>query len=339
MNNKLSINANQELTAALEIALQGVSPGLATVVNLRRLTGGASAETWSFDLVSNEQTTPLILRRSSVVSDSEFFVAIDKTTEAQVQFEANAAGVSAPKVIKILKPEDGLGEGFVMERAEGETIPRKILRDDQYAEARTVMAAQCGEILARIHAIPRSSLPQALSEQSTQRQLHQFYKLYRSFHQPSPTFETAFRWLDDRIAQQQRTTLVHGDFRNGNFIVNSAGIHLVLDWEMAHLGDPMEDLGWLCVNSWRFGQVDQPVGGFGQQEDLFASYEKHSGIKVDPEAVRYWEVFGTLKWGVMCLIQAYSHLNQQRRSVELAAIGRRVSETELDLLNLILPRR
>lgn len=97
----------------------------------------------------------------------------------------------------------------------------------------------------------------------------------------------------------------------------------------------MEDLGWLCVNSWRFGNRDLPVGGFGSREALFSAYEAATGQSVDPERVRFWEVFGTLRWGVMCLYLAFGHLDGSERSVERAAIGRRVSETEIDLLQLL----
>ena len=96
----------------------------------------------------------------------------------------------------------------------------------------------------------------------------------------------------------------------------------------------MEDLGWLCVKAWRFG-VDRPVGGFGEREDLFAAYERASGRRVDPDVVRWWEVLGTLKWGIMCIAQAFTHLSGAARSVELATIGRRVCENEWDLVGLM----
>jgi aminoglycoside phosphotransferase (APT) family kinase protein len=154
------------------------------------------------------------------------------------------------------------------------------------------------------------------------------------FGQPHPTFELALRWLEERRPPPAATALVHGDFRHGNLIVGPDGVRAVIDWELAHLGDPMEDLGWLCVKAWRFG-VDRPVGGFGDYEELFASYQEASGRPVDPDVVRWWEVMGTLKWGIMCIAQAFTHLSGTVRSVELAAIGRRVCENEWDLLGMI----
>jgi aminoglycoside phosphotransferase (APT) family kinase protein len=132
--------------------------------------------------------------------------------------------------------------------------------------------------------------------------------------------------------------LVHGDFRNGNLMIGPDGIRALLDWELTHLGDPMEDLAWLCVNSWRFGQIDQPVGGFGNREELYAGYEAAGG-RVDEPRVHFWEVLGSLKWGIMCQMGAADFVSGVDLSVERAAIGRRASETEIDLLRLLMPRR
>jgi aminoglycoside phosphotransferase (APT) family kinase protein len=113
-------------------------------------------------------------------------------------------------------------------------------------------------------------------------------------------------------------------------MVGPDGLRAVLDWELAHIGDPIEDLGWLCVRAWRFG-ASQPVAGLGDDDTLISEYEKASGLKVDREVVRWWEVWGTLKWGIMCMIQTSSHVLGMSRSHELAAIGRRVCENEYDL--------
>jgi aminoglycoside phosphotransferase (APT) family kinase protein len=128
--------------------------------------------------------------------------------------------------------------------------------------------------------------------------------------------------------------VVHGDFRLGNVIVDDTGLRAVIDWELAHLGDPMEDLGWLCVKAWRFGGRS-PVAGLGDYETLFAAYEAAGGETIDPTTVLWWEVLGTWKWGIMCMLQANAHLSGAARSHELAAIGRRVCENEYDLLNML----
>ena len=249
----------------------------------------------------------------------------EKAPEAALLRAAAAAGVPVPRIVA----EDG--EHLVVERIEGETIPRKILRDEEFAAARPVLARQCGQALARIHSIPVDSVAGLALEDDP---LTIWRGMLDGFGQPHPTFELALRWLEERRPAPTGTAVVHGDFRNGNLIVGPEGVRAVLDWELAHLGDPMEDLGWLCVKAWRFG-VDRPVGGFGDYSDLFGAYERASGRPVDPEVVRWWEVLGTMKWGIMCIAQAFTHLSGTVRSVELAAIGRRVCENEWDLLEMI----
>jgi aminoglycoside phosphotransferase (APT) family kinase protein len=233
----------------------------------------------------------------------------------------------------VLAPEDALGEGFVMERLEGETLARRILRDAEFEAARPRLARQCGEILAGIHAIPADTLP-ALPQQDARAQLEQYRGIYDHFDDPRPVFELAFRFIEDHLPATTTATLVHGDFRNGNLMIDRDGVRGVLDWELAHVGDPMEDLGWICVNSWRFGG-ELPVGGFGTREDLAAGYEAAGGAPVDLERVRFWEIVGTLKWGVICTMMLAAFRHGGDRSVERAAIGRRASETEIDLLELI----
>ncbi len=306
------------------------------ITNLQPLTGGASAETWQFSVSDEKQKSHLILRLASP-GGSQDPLRIDRETEARVQQLMADAGVPVAPVLFILEEKDGLGPGYVMERIEGEALAKKILHEDKYAAARPKMAKQCGEVLAKIHSVDTALLP-PLQKLPAGKMIKTMYSLYGSFGQYHSVFEAAFRWLGDHLPESSPLKLVHGDFRNGNFIVDPEGIRTILDWETAHLGDPMEDLGWLCVNSWRFGEIDKPVGGFGQREDLFSGYESASRISVDPNIVRFWEVFGTLKWGFICIVQAFTHLGGANRSVEQAAIGRRTSESEIDLLNLLTQR-
>jgi aminoglycoside phosphotransferase (APT) family kinase protein len=267
-------------------------------------------------------------------------MAVELETEARLLGLAAQAGVPVPRVRHVLAPEDGLGSGYLMQRLEGETIPRRILRDAAYAAVRPQLARQCGEILARIHAIRSDALP-ALRVAPAAVQWREYRDLYDGFDWPHPVFELGFRWIEERLpgAQTNRDTLVHGDFRHGNLLIGDDGVRGVLDWELAHRGDPFEDLGWLCVNSWRFGNIDLPVGGFGLRGELFAGYEAAGGGRVDPERVRFWEVVGSLKWGIMCMVMLSVFERGVDRSVERAAIGRRSSEAEIDLLALIAGER
>jgi aminoglycoside phosphotransferase (APT) family kinase protein len=248
------------------------------------------------------------------------------------------AGLPSPRVLHVLQPQDELGTGFIMARVEGETIARKILRDDQFARARPKLARQLGQVLAGIHGLALAQLPE-LRRMTATREIAELERDYRSFDWPRPVFELALRWLRDRDpGPPQQVTLVHGDFRHGNLIISPDGVRAVLDWELAHTGDPMEDLGWICVNSWRFGEIDKPVGGFGSREELFAGYEA-AGHSVDPDRVKFWEVMGTLRWGVMCCGMMQRFRSGPDHSMERAMIGRRSSETEIDLLRLLAPRR
>jgi aminoglycoside phosphotransferase (APT) family kinase protein len=250
---------------------------------------------------------------------------------------AHDAGLPSPRVMHVLKPEDQLGTGFIMARIEGETIARRILRDAQFAKARPLLARQLGAIIAGIHGLDPSKLPE-LRRMTSTKEIADLEREYRSFDWPRPVFELALRWLRDHDpGPSPDVTLVHGDFRHGNLIIGPDGVRAVLDWELAHLGDPMEDLGWICVNSWRFGEIDKPVGGFGTREELFAGYEQ-AGRRVDPARVMFWEVMGTLRWGVMCCGMMQRFRLGPDHSMERAMIGRRSSETEIDLLRLLAPR-
>jgi aminoglycoside phosphotransferase (APT) family kinase protein len=306
-------------------------PGPVEVQDLRRLSGGASRETWSFDAVDADGTRhQLVVRRDP----GEWAGQLSRSTEFELLRAAADGGVAVPTTRFLLEPDDEMGSGFVMDRVEGETIPRRILRDDEYATARSRLATQCGEQAALIHALPVADLP-TLAVLDAAAQIDQYRQVLDSLGEPHPAFELGLRWLAEHAPEPVEPQLVHGDFRNGNLIVGPEGLRAVLDWELAHLGDPVEDLGWCCVRSWRFGVVDHPVGGFGDVDDLVAAYVTAGGAPVDPDRLAYWETFGTLKWGTICGIQAFAHLSGAVRSVELATLGRRIAETEWDLLRLI----
>jgi aminoglycoside phosphotransferase (APT) family kinase protein len=224
---------------------------------------------------------------------------------------------------------------------EGETLARRLLRDPEYAEARPKMAAQLGGILARIHGVPTDEpdlrgVPEPPADTTgADAELDRYETLLRGVApEPHPAIELGLRWLRARVPRGAPRALVHGDFRIGNVMFGPDGVRAVLDWELVHWGDPMEDLGWVCVKAWRFGGA-LPVGGVGRREDLFAAYEAAGGRRVDPEVVRFWEVFGNLKWAIICIAQARTHLSGAVPSVELASLGRRTAEVEADLLAVI----
>ncbi|MDB5484254.1 MAG: phosphotransferase family protein [Tardiphaga sp.] len=312
--------------------------GATGVIDAKRLSGGASQETWSFDIAHPDGERGAILRRAPQGYGAAPGRAAGLNAEADLMRLAFDAGVPSPRVLYVLREADDLGTGFIMDRVAGETIPRKILRDQEFAAARPLLARQVGRVLAGIHDLPMAALP-ALRSMTAAKEIAEMTRDYRAMNWPRPVFDLALRWLGDHDpGPSAEVTLVHGDFRHGNLIIGADGIRAVLDWELAHLGDPMEDLGWICVNSWRFGGIDKPVGGFGTREDMFAGYEAATTRRVDPDRVMFWEVMGTLRWGLMCCGMMQRFRQGPDHSMERAMIGRRSSETEIDLLRLLAPR-
>lgn len=331
------MNAEQErFRDALQALALALVPGSTRIEALRRLSAGATLETWSFDVVGAGETVGMILRRAPGGLRAEGTLPL--STEAEVIKAVSAAGVPAPEVRWVLTPDDGLGDGFLMTRIPGETIARKILRDAEFAEVRPRLAHQLGAIAGAVHGVDVSRLP-PLATRDAPRALETMERRYRGMNRPRPVFDLALRWLRDRMPPPlERLQLIHGDYRNGNVIFGPDGVRAVLDWEIAHLGDPMEDLAYLCIPPWRFGELDRPAGGFGSREQLFEGYESATGVRVDRERIRFWEVLSSLRWGVGCASMVDWFQSGCDTSVERAMIARRASENELDLLRAMTGR-
>jgi aminoglycoside phosphotransferase (APT) family kinase protein len=245
-------------------------------------------------------------------------------TETTILRLAAEAGVPVARVLATLT------DGFVLEHVRGESLPQRIMREDRYAIARAGLAAQAGTILARLHAIPCDAIPGLTAQDPIGR----CYELLDRLNASNPAFELVLRRLDLARPRPRPQTTVHGDFRLGNMLIDEQEIAAVLDWELVHLGDPLEDLGYLCVPAWRFGGV-QPVAGVGAYETLLDSYRAAGGDQVTLPELLWWQTASTVWWGVLCLVQASRHLSGQTRSVELAAIGRRACEQEWDALVML----
>ncbi|REJ84708.1 MAG: phosphotransferase family protein [Acidobacteria bacterium] len=306
-----------------------------------RLSGGASQETYRLRVETRDKSErSFALRRApggrgAAAAEGRPMLEI----EAALMQAAGAAGIPEPEVLWVLTPEDELGVGFVMQWLEGETLGARIVRSPELAEVRPHLARQCGEILARIHALDLDAcgLRGALERMPTDRYVSQTYERYLRLGTAQPMIDYAARWLLDNLPNSSRETLVHNDFRNGNLMVGEDGVRAVLDWEIAHVGDPVRDLGWICVNSWRFGRRQLEVGGFGSIDDLLAGYREVSGIEIDRGHLRFWIVFGSFWWAIGCLGMAQHFRSGPDRSVERAAIGRRSSECQVDLVSELIP--
>jgi aminoglycoside phosphotransferase (APT) family kinase protein len=319
-------------------ALKRYWPESLAVHGVRAISGGASQEIWTFDVDLPDRCVGLILRRTRHWSESGQAGSAGMAAEAALLQVAAGGGVPVPIAVGTLRPGDALGDGYFMHRVEGETSARKILRHPDFEGARERLAEDCGALMARIHALPRGDLPTLRKGGAAQERSH-WLAAHRSNGTARPVFELALRWLaEHEPAPADDVVLVHGDFRNGNLVVGPEGVRAVLDWELAHLGDPMEDLGWFCVNSWRFGNVALPAGGLGTRAQLFRGYEAEGGRPVDGARVHWWQVLGSLKWGVTCDAMGLAWRSGADRSIERLAIARRASEAEADLLALLAPR-
>ena len=313
--------ASEGLAAALE-------PVLGTPVEidgLRRLTGGASRETWSFTANGDA----LILRRDPPGRPN---APGAMRREADVMRACRRAGLRAPEV---LLDDDGtlLGTaGLVMRHVDGETIARRILRDDAYAEARRVLVGDLARFLAGLHALDPAEVPGLEARDP----LEDSKARYERGEDRSPVFDKTRAWLLDRRPPPTADAVVHGDLRLGNVIVDEHGLAAAIDWELVQLGDPLQDLAYLCLKAWRFGGPGE-AAGLGTVDELLGAYEAASGRTVDRDAFHWWLVERTYHWGVGCIAQGDAHLSGRVRSMELAAVGRRAAEQEWDLIELLAP--
>jgi aminoglycoside phosphotransferase (APT) family kinase protein len=307
------------------------------IAELRRLSGGASRETFSFvfqpaEVAGAEPTLePMILQR---VRPGPVAGSFAMEAEAALLRAADAAGVPVAMVIDASDDSTVIGAPFiVVRRLDGETIARRILRDDAFASARERLMEQCAVALARAHTISPTDVP-ALVAQDQLGSLVGLYDMLEPTMGPHPAFELAFRQLERSRPSARDDVVLHGDFRLGNLLVDANGLVAAIDWELAHLGDPLEDLAWFSIRAWAFGGPGQ-VAGVGSVEQLARAYERAGGADVDRAALHWWRAVETLRWGIICMLQAHTHLSGASRSVELATIGRRVCETEYDLMRLL----
>lgn len=313
------------------------------LIAAERLSGGASQETYRVTARARGGERLLALRRAPG-GEAPFTATVTAGLpgEALLMRTAKAAGVPEPEVYYVLEEGDGLGDGFLMEWLDGETLGARIVRSAGLDAIRPKLAHECGRILAQIHGIDlvATGLDKVLTPYTPAEIVELQWERYRSLAIPQPMIDYTARWLLDNLPPPAPPALVHNDFRNGNLMVSPdcpTGVVAVLDWEVAHIGDPMRDLGWICTNSWRFGRSDLPVGGFGHYDDLLAGYESVSGKPVDRDALKFWEVYGSFWWAVGCLGMAEHYRTGPDRTVERPAIGRRSSECQVDCVNLLIP--
>ena len=302
--------------------------GADEVGSLRLLAGGASKEAWAVDVRTADGELPLLVRRAAggvIHTDT-----LSLEDELRVLEAAHEAGVRVPRPYAYLDDVGGR-EAFVVERVEGETIGRRIVRNPELAAAREALPRQLADELAKVHALA----PEAVPFLRARDVLERFEVELDSVDEPHPAIELGLRWLRDHRPEPLDPVVSHGDFRIGNVVVSEQGLEYLLDWEFAHVGDPREDVAWPLVRAWRFGVDERRLGGVGEVEPYLERYVELTGRSIDADDLFWWEVLGNVKWATGALTQSRRHLKREERSVELAVLGRLAAEMEYELLHLL----
>ena len=330
----LEVDFESKLSKFVERSLSGMR-----LVSVQQLTSGASQQTFKVSVKDSEANEyHYALRRAQPGLSATSQGQVTPSTEAALLGLAADANIPVPTVAASLRPSDNLGEGYLMAWLEGETLGQRIVKIPELGKFRPTLAYQCGQALARIHAIDvPSAIKDSLSCVSPASLVHATWETYIALNTPQPMIDFTAQWLLHNLPPDVDARLVHGDFRNGNLMVSKSGLEAVLDWELCHMGDPTRDLGWLCVNSWRFGVRELPVGGFGEIDEVIAGYESVSWAPVDKAALQFWEVFGSFWWSVTTLGMAETWRTGETPSLERPVIGRRSTEAQMDCVHLLIP--
>lgn len=304
------MRAEEDLTAKLEsfIGHELADPGAVRVSGLNRASQGLSRENWPFELEREtaDGTTrePLLLRRDPLGSVLE----TDRRIEFAVLRALEGTPVPAPRALFLDNTGESLGRpGIVMERLEG-VCDYMVLNGGTMgfdAPKRLELAHDLCDAVAAIHevdwqtnglgAVFASEIPPgALRELA-----HWEAYLAAQILEPQPEMTAVALWLRRYAPEPQRRVLVHGDFKPGNVLLAPEGrIVAVLDWELAHVGDPIEDVGWV-TNPYR--AAEHIIPGAWEVNDLVARYESQSGLRVTPNELRYWQVFTNFKLAAIVL--------------------------------------
>jgi len=300
------------------------------VVQLTTATGGASRHTIVIDVESPGLAAQRVVLRAGADAASNTYPLL---VEGQLLQAALAAGVPVPRLLAAGDDTGGLGMPFLLlEYVAGETLPKRLRTWPEFTRARQLLARQLGTALGRLHLVSLELVPAEVAAVGDP--VAACRDELDLTGQPHPAFEIGLRWLEAHRPPARSAVLTHGDYRLGNLIIGPDGLRAVLDWELSAVADPRLDLGWLCSPSWRFGG-QAPVGGIGEYDDLLQAYAEVTGVVVTVAELRWFEVLAVVRWGVLCIRQTTRHLTGSTRSIELAALGRRVCEMEWALMEML----
>ena len=283
------------------------------------IPGGASRELWA--LAGGAR--PLYVLRRDPVGDAP---QTSRLAEFAVQSAAYDAGVPVPRPV-LCEAAGGRFEtaGMVMEWVDGEAIPRRVLR------AGVLRAEELGRALRALRSIDPTALGGAAPADPCAASLDQVRAMVDETGDPLPALELGLRWLEAHRPAPTEVGVVHGDFRLGNFLIGPDGLVAVIDWEFWHLGDPVEDLAWVCARPWRFGADERVVAGIGDLDELLEGY----GETVEPNRLAWWDVLSQAKWAAYCSQQGALRRAGAHASLERTVLARRVAEAEWDMLEIM----
>ena len=328
----------EQLTAYLQQKMPQAE-GLA-VSDVGRVPGGASRETWSFDASWRESGVDVarcfVVRRDPTAS----LLETERDVEFRVYQALDGTGIPVPQVYWLEKDPRWLERPFfVMGRVEGQTEPALLVARE--SAARGEIGRQAAEILANIHNLDWRKLGlDFLGEPPSpahcgELEIDKWQAiLEKDAVEPKAGLALALRWLRRHTPVPSRVCLVHADYRVGNFLFDDTSIRGILDWEMVHLGDPMEDVAWFCVRMWRWAG-DEMVGGILEREEFYRLYEQYSGIPVDREAVRFWEILGNVKLATIFVTGVRSYCEGRSSDILLALTSRLSPGIEQEALALM----
>lgn len=330
-----------DMLARLQTYLAEQTGAAVTITDAKPLAGGASRDTWYFQATIDGENKQLVMRRD--LPTQMYDDALTRPQEFTLMAAAHDSGIKVSRVRYLCDDPAVLGSPFfIMDYVAGTSIGPRVIHKPELATAREKLPAQMARQLAAIHALdyarPSLAFLQRPPENITP-SLHtveQTAAILDKLGVRHPVWAWCLRWARRHAPAPDRLTFIHGDFRIGNLLVHeSDGLRAVIDWEFAHIGDPDEELGYVCMRDWRFGKGQHHFAGLSDRASFLHMYETASGRKVRRQAVDWWEIMGNIRWGVICLAQANRHLSGEERSVELASLGRRSAEMQLEALRLI----
>jgi aminoglycoside phosphotransferase (APT) family kinase protein len=330
----------QDLLQRLTRYLADQTSAAVTITDAKPLSGGASRDTWHISATVDGEPRQYVLRRD--LPAQMFDEALTREQEFRLMDAARKSGVRCAQVRFLCTDTSVLGSPFfIMDYVAGISIGRKVIQDPELAHARAKLPQQIAEQMALIHRMDvqahgldflAGSRPGMTPAQSS---VAIVYEILDKLGVQNPTWEWTLRWAERHAPPCDKELFIHGDVRLGNLLVDADGLTAVIDWEFGHVGDPYEELGYACMRDWRFGNGHLHFAGLSDRETFLQAYEHFSGRSIDRAAVTWWEILGNIRWGVICMSQANRHLSGAEQSVEMASLGRRSAEMQLEALRLI----